>query len=64
MLPSVITNVSRSINIVKNEKIKKYNDSSLLRYYTKSSSLELLDPVHEGTMISHNTGNCSPVDMA
>lgn len=56
MFPSAINNASRSINIVKNEKKKKYNDSSLWRYYTKSSSLELLDPEHEGTIISQNIG--------
>ena len=64
MSPSAINNVSKSVNIVKNEKKKKYNDSSLWRYYTKSSSLELLDPEHEGTMISQNIGNYLPVNMA
>lgn len=63
MSPSAINNVSRSINIVKNGKKKKYNDSSLWRYYTKSSSFELLDPEHEGTMISQNIGNYLPVNM-
>jgi len=64
MSPSAINNVSRSTNIVKNKRKKKYNDSSLWRYYTKSSSLELLDPEHEGTIISQNIGNYLPVNMA
>jgi hypothetical protein len=46
------------------EKNKNYKDSSLLRYYTRSSSLELLDPEDEGTMISQHIGNNLPVDMA
>jgi len=64
MSSSAINNVRRSINIVKNEKKNKYNNSSLWRYYTKSSSLGLLDPEHEGTMISQNIGNYLPVNMA
>jgi hypothetical protein len=61
MSASATNNVSSSITVVIIE--KNYSDSSLFGYCTKSSSLELLDPEDEGTMISQHTGNDLPVDM-